>query len=306
MQRVKGFVLPDELKSHFGTNDTRVIRSASPYCVESFSESTRLTALVSCVNPGIMPLYRGQRKEWLDSSGRTLLLPSLYRWLDGKRPSPTVVQQRWDSLERVSDALLSVVDRDLKKGLLSKESVNYYLLARRHELVWAILQHYEYCSTPYLDVTQSLRMACMFAFDGASADDRPCVYMLGFPFVHDKLFRDSNAELTLIRLLSGMPPVAQRAYYQEGYLVGSELDLEKYTPKHDASQRIVAKFELVGNRHKWLFDLSAYPRSDIYSDDYFSCIKERVFRESGFGSTCTRTNSSSGNRFPDCSCFSVI
>lgn len=208
-----------------------------------------------------------------------MLLPSLYRWSGEKEPGQIEIKARVDRLNRLNRmtlALLEEVDQAIKYGKIDESSVNHRQLSKRPGLAWAVLQHYGYCPTPYLDVTQSLRMACMFALDGSRYQDRPCVYVLGFPFVHDKFFRDSNAELSVTRLLSAMPPVAKRAYYQEGYLVGSELELAKYTPSHDVSQRLLAKFELTGNRDDWIRELSTFARRDVYSEDFFSQIKPQV------------------------------
>lgn len=222
-----------------------------------------------------MALYRGQRNEYGNEDG-TVLLPSIYRWEAGRKPSKEEIQTRFNRLQQLCTTLYEEVEAVISNKIISKSEVNHNQLSRRPVLLYSIMQHYEYCPTPYLDVTQSLRIACMFALDGAISTDRPCVYMLGFPYVYDKFFRDSTSELPITRLLSAMPPIAKRAYYQEGYLIGSELDLTKYTPKHDVTQRLMAKFELVGNKADWIDELSTYNRYDIYSEDFFSKIKEKV------------------------------
>lgn len=116
----------------------------------------------------------------------------------------------------------------------------------------------------------------MFALDGAKEHDTPCVYALGFSFVYDKFFRDSDAELSVTRFLSSMP-IAKRAYHQEGFLVGSELELGKFTPKHNVPQRLLAKFGLAGDRHSWLQELSTFARRDVYSEVFLK-IKTQVIR----------------------------
>lgn len=278
LEAITNIILPERLREHFGENSMRAVRKGSPFKVGSFSELIRMTAEVSCRNPSIMTLYRGQRSDWRSNRG-SMLLPSLFRWSGEKEPSQAEIYARTNRLRKMASALLKAVDEAIKNGEIDEASVNHRQLSRRHGLVWAVLQHYGYCPTPYLDVTQSLRMACMFALDGAREQDRPCVYVLGFPFVYDKFFRDSNAELSVTRLLSAMPPVAKRAYYQEGYLVGSELDLTQYTPKHDVSQRLLAKFELTGNRDDWIRELSTFARQDVYSEDFFSQIRPQVIKK---------------------------
>ena len=275
LEAIRHITLPERLKEHFGENSMWAVRKGIPFKVKSFSELIRVTAEISCHNPSIMTLYRGQRNDWENDKGTTLF-PSLYRWNGEKGPGRAEMNARLNRLNKMTVALLETVEQAIKCGEIDEASVNYRQLLRRPGLAWAVLQHYGYCPTPYLDVTQSLRMACMFALDGARKQDRPCVYVLGFPFAYDKFFRDSNAELSVTRLLSAMPPVAKRAYYQEGYLVGSELGLTRYTPKHDVSQRLLAKFELTGNRAEWLRELSTFARQDVYSEDFFSQIRSQV------------------------------
>ena len=299
MESITGITLPEILNNHFGKNDVRSVRSGKPYKVNSFSDLVRVAAEISCLNPTITTLYRGQRREWLDGD-KTTLFPSIYRWTNGKKPSDTEMKKRIDTLHKMTWALREIVSRAVEKNDVDEDSVNHLQLNKRDELIWAVLQHYEYCPTPYLDVTQSLRMACMFALDGAQDQDRPCVYVLGLPFVYDKFFRDSTSELSIIRLLSAMPPVAKRAYYQEGYLIGSELELYEYGTKHDASHRLLAKFELDGDKSTWVGELSTFARKDIYSDDFFSQIKPRVFEAACIEDASSKTidHGNQSDRFP--------
>ena len=116
----------------------------------------------------------------------------------------------------------------------------------------------------------------MFALDGCRESDRPCVYLLGFPFATDKYFRDSNDELMVLRLLSAMPPAAKRAYFQEGYLVGSEFGKIVYTKNNDVAQRLLGKFALVGDRREWIRQIGSFARCDVYSEDFFSRIRDEV------------------------------
>ena len=278
MYRITSFELPKDLKVHFGKQDAFNIRRREPYQVDSFSKLMRWSAEIACLNPSCMVLYRGQRQEYRNSDN-TLLMPSLYRWENGSKPTGKTVKERMCLLNEAADCLLGFVEKEIHRSNYTKQQLGLEQLRKRPSLRWAILQHYSYCATPYLDVTQSLRVACMFALDGAREDDHPCVYMLGVPFLTDKFFTDSNDELVVVRLLSAMPPIAQRAYFQEGYLVGSEFDKGTYVASNDVAQRLLAKFELVGDKRQWIEQLSTFPRRDVYSEDYFSKIRQRVMEE---------------------------
>ncbi len=288
MERITSIKLPERLIDHFDRQDPLAIRGAEPFEVSSYSELVRLSAEVAVANPTCMVLYRGQCKEFRNKDN-TLLLPSLYRWSEDKAPTDRLVESRANVLNKARAGLIKRVEREGAKG-----KAQYHLdqLKKRPSLCWAILQHYGYCATPYLDVTQSLRIAAMFALDGCKEGDEPCVYCLGFPFAADKYFRDSNDELMVLRLLSAMPPEAKRAYFQEGYLVGSEFDLIKYTKSNDVAQRLLAKFALVGDRHEWIKQISSFLRSDVYSEDFFSKIRNEVMTPILGDDSCAETFSS--------------
>ena len=118
-------------------------------------------------------------------------------------------------------------------------------MLKYRELKWAILQHYEICSTPLLDVTHSLRAACSFALN--NADEKGVLLVFGFPYPHGSISYFVEEELLIVRLLSICPPQAIRPYYQEGYLVGTfplSINPEDVNSKLDISRRLIAKFVL--------------------------------------------------------------
>ncbi|WP_165046230.1 hypothetical protein [Adlercreutzia sp. ZJ138] len=137
---------------------------------------------------------------------------------------------------------------------------------------------YEVCPTPLIDVTQSLRIACTFALDGTSVSDTPVVYMIGMPYATGPITFDANDELYLMRLLSLMPPIAERPFFQEGFLVGSEFprrDLVRLS-ESDLACRLVFKFQLAGDKKGWEQELGKIDRSTVYPKDAFSEISERI------------------------------
>lgn len=120
-------------------------------------------------------------------------------------------------------------------------------LRRQHILRWAILQHYEICATPLLDVTHSLRIAASFASENAS--DEAYVFALGVPNISGAITASAEAGLQIVRLSSVCPPSAVRPHIQEGYLLGEYPDLaspdQKEFYRHheiDFGRRLIAKF----------------------------------------------------------------
>ena len=114
-------------------------------------------------------------------------------------------------------------------------------MRRRKYVQWSILQHYEVCATPLLDLTHSLLVACSFAFlSGAS---EPLVLVFGLPFFTNRISINSEHDLVNVRLLSICPPEALRPYFQEGYLAGTDGVLAEFDSKTelDFANRLVAK-----------------------------------------------------------------
>ena len=89
-------------------------------------------------------------------------------------------------------------------------------MKRQQILRWAILQHYEVCPTPLLDVTHSLRIAASFA--SAHADNSAYIFVVGVPNLSGAVTASAEASIQTIRLSSVCPPTAVRAHIQEGYL----------------------------------------------------------------------------------------
>jgi hypothetical protein len=143
----------------------------------------------------------------------------------------------------------------------------------RHRLLrWAILQHYEVCGTPLLDVTHSLRVAASFATNNGS-DSEPVLYVLAVPSLSGSISASSEQGLQTIRLSSICPPDARRPYFQEGYLLGEYPDLatfhekQNYRPHEvDFGRRLLAKFRLPREGF-WSKDYTAIPNEALYPDE---------------------------------------
>jgi hypothetical protein len=160
-------------------------------------------------------------------------------------------------------------------------------MERYRILRWAILQHYEVCSTPLLDVTHSLRVAASFASDHESPA-QPTLYVLGVPALSGTITASSEQGLQIIRLSSICPPEARRPYFQEGYLLAEYPDLVTLDEKLnyaawevDFGRRLLAKFRLARSGF-WSAAFPAIPHEALYPDQsdammpFARHIKERL------------------------------
>lgn len=214
------------------------IASAPAYKVSTYSELRNEVAKLSVANPSSILFYRGQKADY-QRQGVTTILPSIYR-AGVELASNNVMKLRWQNL-RVASAIL--ID-ELEK----RKIVDTSLVKRRKAIQWSILQHYEVAFTPFVDVTQSLRVAASFALLDNEASEA-YIYIFSLPYYTNRVSRNSEEEITNIRLLSICPPDAKRPYMQEGFLVGEE-DIEigsNAFESYDLRRRMIAKFEIPNN-----------------------------------------------------------
>ena len=123
----------------------------------------------------------------------------------------------------------------------------------RHMLVrWAILQHYEVCDTPLLDVTDSLQVALSFAASGTETNGY--LYVLGLPHQNGPISVSVESMTQVVDLSKLCPPEVSRPHFQSAFLfadyptaVYSE-DLIHRAPRVEAnfSCRLLTKFKLNG------------------------------------------------------------
>jgi hypothetical protein len=154
-------------------------------------------------------------------------------------PTAKIVADRFRILK---DAEAALVERYTARGFLGRER-----LKRQRILRWAILQHYEVCRTPLLDVTASLRIAASFASIAAKSD--AYVFVLGVPNLSGAVTASSEANLQVVRLSSACPPDAVRPHLQEGYLLGEYPEIADFEQnanyshyEMDFGRRLIAKF----------------------------------------------------------------
>jgi hypothetical protein len=204
------------------------VRKDSGHLVKSYVQLAQKVAELQFRNRDLVLLFRGQRLDYKNRQGNSSLRPSLLR-----------EQKSNDAYERL-----------LMAERLLREKYNFTgkdRIARHQALRWTILQHYEVCGTPLLDVTQSLRIAASFATDKNS--DQAFVYVLGVPHISGAITAHDDAGIEVIRLSSVCPPEAMRPHLQEGYLLSeypelANLDQRKHYENHelDFGKRIVSKF----------------------------------------------------------------
>ena len=220
--------------------------------VGSFLELATKVAELQFRNRDYVLLYRGQNSDYLNDKGNTTLKPSLFRPIDSRNPSRATLIQRFRKLKRAEQELLRHFAQD---GFLGIER-----LQRQTVLRWSILQHYEICDTPLLDVTHSLRIAASFA--SLDSSKNAYVFVLGVPNLSGAVTASAEAGVQIIRLASACPPSALRPHLQEGYLLGEYPEMADYEQKElyfhyeiDFGRRLIAKFR---------FDPSTFWKSDTF------------------------------------------
>ena len=218
------------------------IRKHAGYRVETFLELARKVAELQYRNRDHVPLFRGQNADFLNKEGNTTLKPSLFRPLAGHglNPDSALLARRFATLARAEQELLRRYDpQHFRLGGTR--------LKRQRILRWALLQHYEVCPTPLLDVTHSLRIAASFASIGATGE--AFLFVVGVPNLSGAVTASAESGLQILRLSSVCPPTAVRPHIQEGYLLGEYPEMgdceQKDNYQHyeiDFGRRLVAKF----------------------------------------------------------------
>ena len=218
----------------------QTIRGGVGHRVLTYFELAKKVAELQFLNRDHVLLFRGQSKDHRTTKGNSTLKSQLFRLHGLKRPTPSVLEKRF--------AMLRKAENELVKRYVSERFLGFDRLKRHRVLRWAILQHYEVCPTPLLDVTQSLRVAASFASIGNDAREA-FVFVLGVPNLSGAVTASSEASLQIVRLSSACPPEAVRPHLQEGYLLGEYpeiVDFEQNAKyryyEMDFGRRLVAKF----------------------------------------------------------------
>lgn len=246
--------LPKELLAHFG--DVKKVGIAQPFKVKTFRELVEYVAKLSFLNKDYNLFYRGQVNDYKNKAGSSSFYPTIYR---GDYLPLRELTNRFDILEGASKALVNLFEQEKVEG--HKE------LKKRKSIQWSILQHYEVCETPYLDFTQSLRVACSFA-TLENPNMQAYVFVFGLPYQTNRISINSEHDIINIRLLSICPPTAFRPYFQEGYMVGTDDVTTNFDSKSelDFNNRLIAKFEIENTKSFWGKGFHQIPKSSLFPD----------------------------------------
>lgn len=246
------------------------VRKSEAYQVKNYVELATKIAALQFKNPDYVLLFRGQTRVHIRTNKNgvayTSLAPKLFRGNDGGNPSSHELERRFDQLRNFE---LQLVARYSNEGYAETKR-----LKRQQILRWTILQHYEVCPTPLLDVTNSLRIAASFA--SHDAEDEAYVFALGVPNLSGAITASAEAGLQIVRLSSVCPPEALRPHLQEGYLLGEYPEMREYDQKQhyshvevDFGRRLVAKFRFdprtfweKSSRFPQVTKAALYPRND--------------------------------------------
>ena len=228
--------------------------------VNDYQDLVEKIAYLAFKNPEYVLLFRGQANDYRNSTNSTILYPSIFRAAKNYIKTSELAK-RFALLKQAELRLAEDYDFEGKRRI------------RIHEILrWAILQHYEVCSTPLLDVTSSLRVACSFAY-WSLKPIQPMVYVLGLPQISGSVTASSETGIQIIRLLSICPPTALRPNYQEGYLIGEyptitlEAKAEYQRAELDFARRLICKFRLPPQNKFWSKDFQPIPRAALYPNE---------------------------------------
>ncbi|HEY9054107.1 MAG TPA: FRG domain-containing protein [Rectinemataceae bacterium] len=242
--------LTDALKKHFRD----AVARADAYPIARFDELVRTVAELSYLNRDNLLFFRGQGEDYRNKAGASSLYPSLYR-------DTVVSRSRLERQFGLLKELSSILVEETRKA--DRRSADE--LRRKTYVQWSILQHYQVCPTPLLDITQSLRVAASFA-QSARGSSGGFVYVLGMPYLPNGISINSEQEIVNVRLLSVCPALAMRPYFQEGFLAGTPDITDNYDDKNelDFNRRLVAKFSIPEDEAFWGEDARRIPEDLLF------------------------------------------
>lgn len=267
-----------QLKRDKTKNDTwakpiplEAVLKSEPKHVNSYDDLVKAVAQILHRNRNLTLFYRGQSSDY-KSEGKTIIMPSIFRKKSGE--DKLGLKERFEILNKKSEGL---------KKLFKDSAIKYAgtsLLNKYPEIAWSLLQHYEVCDTPLIDLTHSLHVACSFAFD-RNEGKTGIIYVLGMPWQSDAIGYNTFEELVNIRLLSVCPPQANRPFFQEGYLAGPfpnyRLDKPSRVNQFDFGRRMIAKFQIPIDKTFWGSGFGRIPKSKLYQEkDPIKAICEKL------------------------------
>ncbi len=231
------------------------IREWPGYPVDSYEALVKAVAHVASGNRLQHLYFRGQTRDHKDRNGRSTVYSSICR-PQGHNLSRSVLAARCERLRAARELLLGH----------AKELGLTHRIHRYPEAAWALLQHYEVCPTPLIDVTGSLRVAASFALMNDAKEG--FLYVLGLPFPHGSISHLIDHEILIVRLQSVCPYEALRPHFQEGILIGRYPWTDQKQMGDNAAYRMIAKFKLVNDRNRfWNRGFTPIPKDVLLPTD---------------------------------------
>lgn len=249
-------------------NNSNSIRSAiksNSIRINTYHDLIMEIAELSYKNPEVMLFYRGQTDNYKKVRFSTLY-PTIFRSANKKE-----IEYNFKILKVASDELLSKLVQYKEEHEDEIDDIEIKEIKEIKMLQHSILQHYGVCNTPFLDVTQSLKVACSFATIGQKTTNKVgYIYVLGLPYISGRISINSEEYITNVRLLSISSSLSKRPFFQEGYLVKTEFTSSRDVDlgELDFNNRIVAIYEFDNNEKFWgkekpIFKEDLYPDHDI-------------------------------------------
>lgn len=219
-----------------------VLSNRDGHEVRSYVELLHKVAALSFHNRRFRLLFRGQRADYkMDGAAITSdLYPSILRGFTANG------NNRKNQLDYAFDVLAKA------ESLLAEKISNREVVAS-HIVRWAVLQHYEVCKTPLLDVTASLQSALTFAIGDRNEG---WLYVLAFPQLTGGVSVSVESHTQVIDLSQLCPPEALRPHFQQGLLAIDYPEIRTRRQSHgqrgmrgnNFAARLLTKFKLVNCR----------------------------------------------------------
>lgn len=256
------FVKSDSLKQTW----LSTIRATDPMKVNTYAELTDMVAKLAFFNRGYVLFFRGQSEEHCLGSDYPTIYPTYFRKLI--RNEADIAQLK--NTLFVEQEILMLKNNNREPKFHGAFSIQKFLHLR-----WALLQHYNICESPLIDITQSLHVATSFALmdKPRTNEAKGIIYVLALPWPSKNYHNNTEEEIYLVRLAGIAPPQAKRPYRQEAYAAMSVDVNTKQTSnleRYDLANRLVCKFEINnspkfwGNVTKPLPESFLAPKEDVF------------------------------------------
>lgn len=237
------------------------------HVVKSYKELLLKIAQLSFYNSRYKLLFRGQNIDYKISkrSNRSNLFPSIFRTKSGD--FGILRQFELDDKFSTLHQAEKLLNESFQFGELNNQIVN-----------WAILQHYEICDTPLLDITTSLQTALSFAIGNGNEG---YLYVLAFPLLSGPISVSIESNSVIVDLSQIMNPDVLRPHFQNAMLVGDYPLINKREYSHgkrglignNFSCRLLTKFKLIDCKN-WILEGFKPTSMDIlFPDEIDICSK---------------------------------